>query len=148
MYTKAALAGLVLGASSALAKDSRTYGISYFWSSPLVEARMDPVITPGKVSSHVHTVVGGDAFSINMGQEDANNAKCTQSRVLGDKSNYWFPPPYHQNSDGTFTKVELDYVKAYCMLTPGLSFLYPAYVLQTSSKLRTTRSSLSLMASA
>ena len=114
MHIQAALAGLILSASSALAKDSRTYGVGNFWSSPLVEARMDPVISPGVVSSHVHTVVGGNGFSMEMGQEDANDANCTQSKVLADKSNYWFPALYHRNTDETFTKVELDYVRAYC----------------------------------
>lgn len=114
MYSKAALASVALGASCAwAAQNSRTYGIGYFWDSPLVEARMDPIISPGQISTHVHTVVGGDGFSISMDNNAASNSQCTQSRVDGDKSNYWFPALYHHNTDGTFTKVELDYVKAY-----------------------------------
>ena len=113
MHFKATLFTVALGASSVLAKDTRTHGVGYFWSSPLVEARMDPIISPGQISSHVHTVIGGDGFGISMDNNAAINSQCTQSRVRGDKSSYWFPALYHHNSDGSFTKVELDYVKAY-----------------------------------
>ena len=118
MFSKATFAGVAFAASALAAQDSRTYGIGYFWDSPLVEARMDPIIAPGQISSHVHTVVGGDGFGISMDESAAINSKCTQSRVNGDKSNYWFPALYHHNSDNTFTKVELDYVKAYYFFEP------------------------------
>ena len=120
MYSKtAALSALALGGSSVYAaQNSRTYGIGYFWSSPLVEARMDPIISPGEISAHVHTVVGGNGFGISMDENAAADASCTQSRVNGDKSNYWAPALYHQNANGSFTKVEVDYVKAYYFFDP------------------------------
>ena len=31
--------------------------------SSLVYARLDPIISPGKVSGHVHNVMGGSCFS-------------------------------------------------------------------------------------
>ncbi|KAK0125618.1 hypothetical protein ONS96_009452 [Cadophora gregata f. sp. sojae] len=51
--------------------------------------RSDPIISPGRPSSHVHAIVGGTAFSRSMaGIKDAVNAKATTCDKYTDHSNY------------------------------------------------------------
>ena len=118
---KTSFIAALFGASVVLAaNDTRTYGIQYFWmNKPLVEARMDPIISPGQVSNHVHTVIGGDGFAYTMDNNAAADASCTGGRVLADTSNYWFPKLYHDNGNGTFTDVEMFYAKAYYFFEPS-----------------------------
>ena len=77
-------------AASAVAKqpsDSRTYAVNYFTGTdPLLEGRYDPIVSPGMYSSHVHTIMGGDAFSMSMGEETALGANCTNSMPKADKA--------------------------------------------------------------
>lgn len=121
MSFKTSLALALLRASITLAaNDTRTYGINYFWmGKPLVESRMDPIISPGEVSNHVHTILGGDGFAYTMDNNAAADASCTGARVLADKSNYWVPKLYHDNGNGTFTDVEMFYAKAYYFFEPS-----------------------------
>lgn len=69
---------------------------------PLTIQRGDPIINPGAISAHVHAVIGGTAFQQTMGRDTALNAKDTTCDKKIDKSNYWQPQLYHQNSDGSF----------------------------------------------
>lgn len=69
---------------------------------PLTIQRGDPIISPGAISAHVHAVIGGTAFQQTMGRDTALNAKDTTCDKKIDKSNYWQPQLYHQNSDGSF----------------------------------------------
>lgn len=70
--------------------------------------RLDPVVSPGKVSSHVHSgslrrpivsglrsisflVLGGSNFRFNTSTEALRQSECTSIPIPEDKSNYWFP---------------------------------------------------------
>lgn len=53
--------------------------------------RLDPIVSPGKVSSHVHAVMGGSDFKSTYEYENSVNAKCTTCVINIDKSNYWVP---------------------------------------------------------
>lgn len=81
-----------------------------FWrlpcKSPLVVERVDPIVAPGNVSAHVHTVMGGNGFDFEMDYADTQASTCTSCTVHGDFSNYWTPVLYYQGEDGTFTKVD------------------------------------------
>ncbi|KAI9792686.1 MAG: hypothetical protein M1816_001785 [Peltula sp. TS41687] len=81
-----------------------------FWkvpcSSPLVVERADPIISPGKVSSHAHTILGGNGFGFNMDFQQARASTCSTCRVTADRSNYWVPSLYYQGQDGSFTSVK------------------------------------------
>jgi len=59
---------------------------------PIVMARMDPIVDPGKVSGHVHSVAGAANFRNvpNTPQESAE-AECASVLFQADKSNYWYP---------------------------------------------------------
>jgi hypothetical protein len=51
----------------------------------LVYERLDPLKSPGVVSGHVHTVVGGDAFAPTMDFSKTQSSSCTTSMVQDDK---------------------------------------------------------------
>lgn len=73
----------------------------------LTTQRGDPIIFPGQISPHVHAIVGGTAFSLQMTNEEARNAKSTTCNKMLDKSNYWQPQLYHQDRDGKFELIKL-----------------------------------------
>src|SRR3569833_26246 len=56
--------------------------------SPVVVERIDPIVSPGILSGHLLTVLGGDAFASNLTYEDTQKASCTTCVVTKDLSNY------------------------------------------------------------
>jgi len=66
---------------------------------PLTIQRSDPIVNPGVPGSHVHSVIGGNAFQRTMGPMDANKANSTTCDKIIDHSNYWVPYLYHQRAD-------------------------------------------------
>ncbi|KAL8683256.1 MAG: hypothetical protein Q9186_000758 [Xanthomendoza sp. 1 TL-2023] len=75
-----------------------------FGSSALVIERLDPILNPGGLSGHVHSVIGGNAFGPSMDFETTQRSTCTSVDIIPDKSNYWVPNVYfHKN--GKFTLV-------------------------------------------
>jgi hypothetical protein len=75
-------------------------------SRPVVVERLDPIISPGQTSGHVHTVLGANGFASAMDDNSLNNANCTTCSVTADKSNYWVPNLYYHNrTDNTFASV-------------------------------------------
>ncbi|KAL9714496.1 hypothetical protein Ac2012v2_002811 [Leucoagaricus gongylophorus] len=67
--------------------------------------RLDPVVSPGKVSSHVHSVLGGSNFRFNTSTEALRQSECTSIPIPEDKSNYWFPQLYFQWANSSFTSL-------------------------------------------
>ncbi|SJL01044.1 uncharacterized protein ARMOST_04360 [Armillaria ostoyae] len=67
--------------------------------------RMDPIQYSGIVGSHVHSVLGGSSFSLNLSTADLRGSECTSIPVQEDKSNYWYPHLYWQKNDGSFVTV-------------------------------------------
>lgn len=57
-------------------------------------------------------VVGGNGFSDSMAKDDALNAKCTNSQIKNDGSNYWVPSLYF-HKDNKFTSVPMNYMNVY-----------------------------------
>lgn len=107
----AALAAL---AGAAAAKDERTFAVLRFTNKQLVQGRMDPIVSPGVTSSHVHTVMGASNFGKSSTGETIVDSQCTNALVKGDMSNYWFPSVYfHDEEADTFEPVEVFYVNAY-----------------------------------
>jgi len=69
----------------------------------LAYARVDPIISPGQVSGHVHALYGSNAIRINYDYDRIQNeSTCTTMRVQADLSNYWFPALYHWNGVDNF----------------------------------------------
>lgn len=47
----------------------------------LVRERLDPIVSPGKIASHVHTISGGSAFGPSMTDNGARAAKCSSCQI-------------------------------------------------------------------
>lgn len=97
------------------AKDSRTFAVNHFYGKgPLTEGRMDPILSPGTTSGHVHTVQGGNNFALAMSDTTLAGSTCTSSLVKNDKSDYWAPKVYfHDPNNGSFIDVPLYYMNVY-----------------------------------
>lgn len=91
----------------------------------IVRERLDPIVNPGKVAGHVHTISGGSGFSANMTYEDARASTCSSCPpkvhfiptphntlllsyhtdksvcLQEDLSNYWTPQLYVKLKDGS-----------------------------------------------
>ncbi|RSL89067.1 hypothetical protein CEP51_001422 [Fusarium floridanum] len=62
-------------------------------------ARLDPIIDPGKISMHAHSIHGSSGFSDTSSTEELLNGDCTSCRVTQDKSSYWHPAMYFQDGE-------------------------------------------------
>ncbi len=115
LSTSSFLLALATLAAAKPPSNSRTYAVDYFYGTgPLVEGRIDPIVSPGQVAGHVHTVMGGSAFGLTMSDTQALSANCTNSKPKADKSNYWWPKLYFQDpKNGSFIDVDLYYAKVY-----------------------------------
>ena len=69
-------------------------------------SRIDPIVSPGKVSRHVHKFAGAANIGPSSTYEDLQQAECTSCEVQADKSAYWTPQLYYQHSNGQFEEVE------------------------------------------
>jgi hypothetical protein len=110
--TTAAIAALS-GLASA-AKDERTFAVLRFTNKFLTKGSVDPLVTPNKVSTHAHQVMGGSNFGLGSTGEDLMKSTCTNALIKGDFSNYWFPKLYfHDDKKDNFEEVEVMYVNVY-----------------------------------
>ncbi|KAK3696339.1 hypothetical protein LTR37_018004 [Vermiconidia calcicola] len=84
--------------------------VSAFWRMPCRFqtgiGRIDPIVDPGAVSAHVHTITGSSGFSPTADFESLTaDGTCTACSVTQDHSAYWTPPLYFQYSNGTTVMV-------------------------------------------
>ncbi|KAK8029950.1 WSC domain-containing protein [Apiospora rasikravindrae] len=81
-----------------------------FWrlpcSSPVVVERADPIADPGMVSTHMHTVMGSNAFNFSMDYAQTQTATCSTCKVTKDLSSYWVPNLYYHAQNGSFIPVK------------------------------------------
>ena len=81
-----------------------------FWrlpcKAPIVVERADPIVVPGQVSNHVHTIMGGNGFDFIMDYNSTQQSTCSSCTVIGDNSNYWVPTLWYQAEDGSFEEVD------------------------------------------
>lgn len=84
--------------------------VSAFWrlpcKSPIVVERADPIVSPGKVSNHLHTIMGGNGFDFTMDYNSTQKSTCSSCTVRGDNSNYWTPTLFYQHQNGSFESVK------------------------------------------
>jgi hypothetical protein len=78
-----------------------------FGCTQVVIDRLDPLVNPGQVpSTHVHQIVGGNAFNASMTTGDVSNAAtCTTCEFSEDFSNYWTANLYFKARNGTYKRV-------------------------------------------
>ncbi|KAJ3510691.1 hypothetical protein NLJ89_g4535 [Agrocybe chaxingu] len=94
----------LLFAFAALATTARAYwlmGIENF----ITTERLDPVVNPGRVSGHAHSVLGGSNFRAATNTSFLRQSDCTSVPIPQDKSAYWFPHLYFQWNNGSFTSL-------------------------------------------
>lgn len=114
LFSSASALALLATSASAYSPTERSFAVNHFYGKgPLVEGRMDPIVSPGEASGHVHTIQGGNAFALTMENDTALGSTCTSSLVKNDKSNYWTPKLYFQSANGSFHDVELFYMNVY-----------------------------------
>ncbi|KAK5148930.1 hypothetical protein LTR04_000305, partial [Oleoguttula sp. CCFEE 6159] len=83
-------------------------GVDAFWRmncGVIQTGRIDPIVTPGGISSHVHKIAGGYNIGLNSSYEDMTNSKCTSCEIGADKSAYWTPQLYYRHANGKFQDV-------------------------------------------
>ncbi|KUJ15357.1 WSC-domain-containing protein, partial [Mollisia scopiformis] len=99
--------------ASAYSATGRTFAVNHFYGKDaMMYGRVDPIISPGVPSGHVHAIQGGNAFGMTMTDTQAlDQSTCTSSLVKNDKSNYWTPSLYFQDP---VTK-ELEFVDMFYM---------------------------------
>ncbi|TVY35595.1 WSC domain-containing protein [Lachnellula subtilissima] len=115
-FSRPALLAAIATSASAFQAPMGTFSVNHFiQADALVIGRMDPIVSPGVASGHVHAVQGGNGFALNMTTQQAvSSSTCTTAYLKGDKSNYWTPALYFQ--DPTTKKleaVEFDYMNVY-----------------------------------
>ncbi|KAH8929226.1 hypothetical protein BT69DRAFT_1276500 [Atractiella rhizophila] len=99
---------LALSSIFALSNGALTINPDFFsfgarFQQVLVEERVDPLVSPGKVSQHAHRVHGSSAFSWTPPTSaQMQAANCTSE----DKSIYWHPMLYFSWANGSYTAVE------------------------------------------
>ncbi|KAF2005038.1 hypothetical protein P154DRAFT_424765 [Amniculicola lignicola CBS 123094] len=78
-----------------------------FGCSELVIERLDPLVNPGSIpSTHMHQIVGSNAFKASMPYSDiAEEATCTTCHFAEDKSNYWTANLYFKARNGTYKRI-------------------------------------------
>jgi len=98
-----------LGLAAALAAPIAAQESSYFTMGtgmPVVLERVDPLMSAGKISNHVHSIVGGNGFAPTMDFAQTQTSDCSTVPVIPDKSNYWMPALYYKSPhNGSFIRV-------------------------------------------
>ncbi|KAJ5191927.1 uncharacterized protein N7498_010912 [Penicillium cinerascens] len=69
-------------------------------------ARLDPIVDPGMISGHVHTVHGAGNFGMSADTETLLESSCTSCAVEQDMSAYWTPALYFMHTNGSAELVE------------------------------------------
>ncbi|KAJ3793071.1 hypothetical protein GGU11DRAFT_801138 [Lentinula aff. detonsa] len=80
----------------------------------LVSERLDPILSPGAVSGHTHSVVGGSNFGMNITTDSLRDSQCTSMPIEQDKSNYWYPHLYFEHKNGSFSALDVGNVMYVC----------------------------------
>ena len=82
--------------------------------APLMYARVDPIVSPGKASAHVHLGMGGSNWSPSMEEETALHSSCTSTQAKADKSVYWTPRlSFRSPQNGSYISVAATQEKVY-----------------------------------
>ena len=82
--------------------------------APLMYARVDPIISPGKASAHVHLGMGGSNWAPSMEEDTALKSSCTSTQAKADKSVYWAPRlSFKSPHNGTYISVAATQEKVY-----------------------------------
>ncbi|KIM39233.1 hypothetical protein M413DRAFT_75023 [Hebeloma cylindrosporum] len=113
---------LALAAAVTSARAYWLMGIENF----ITTERIDPIVSPGKVASHVHSVIGGSNFRMSTNTASMRQSDCSSIPIPQDKSAYWFPHLYFQWNNGSFTSLNGGAVVYYLFSDkPGTTTAFP-----------------------
>jgi Domain of unknown function (DUF1996) len=100
--------------------------LTSYTANNLVTTRLDPIVNPGAVSGHVHTIIGGSNFGPKISTASLRKSKCTSTPIAEDKSNYWFPHLYFEWKNGSFSSLDVGVVIYYLFSDkPGVTTAFP-----------------------
>jgi len=74
-------------------------------------SRIDPILTPGGIGTHVHDFMGANNADENSTFESLRQATCSSmgrangNPIVEDKSIYWHPSLYVKANNGTYIRV-------------------------------------------
>ncbi|KIJ47814.1 hypothetical protein M422DRAFT_777984 [Sphaerobolus stellatus SS14] len=92
----------------------------------LVTERLDPIMDPGAVSAHVHTIQGGSNFGPTTTTAQLRQSTCSTVPIKEDHSNYWIPQLYFQWNNGSVSSLTGGMVTYYLFSdTPGTTTAFP-----------------------
>jgi hypothetical protein len=80
MYSTTLLSTTIATLALLAAADNSIYAGHYFiqdTGAPLVVERLDPILKPGGVAGHVHSVVGSNTFAATMDYATTQEATCS-----------------------------------------------------------------------
>lgn len=114
------LVAATLAVTARAAKDSRTFAVLRFnGDEPLMEGRVDPIVSMGETAKHVHTIQGGSAFGISSTGESMMTSECSTAMIEGDNSAYWVPKLYFNDpATGLLESVDMYYMNIYYFFEP------------------------------
>lgn len=96
---------LALTASEAAAQFFVLYG------RDSMTARIDPILEPGSIGTHVHDFMGANNANENSTFESLREAPCTSmgrangNPIVEDRSIYWHPALYVKSNSGEYIQV-------------------------------------------
>ncbi|KAL7421978.1 hypothetical protein Q5752_003750 [Cryptotrichosporon argae] len=108
--------GSKLAALVALSTAVRAYEYDPYWiisHGALLTTRLDPILSPGGVSGHVHSILGTSSFKPVYDYENSRSGECTTANINIDKSSYWAPQLYRKYDNGSLGIVPMTYANTY-----------------------------------
>jgi hypothetical protein len=101
-------------AATASAFDCSGHYFSFFnRAGPMSYQRLDPALTPGSESPHLHSFDGGNALSASSNFDSQMGSTCTTARIKPDKSLYWRPTLFWNGNNTGFYRVPESAAKIY-----------------------------------
>ncbi|GMK59428.1 hypothetical protein CspeluHIS016_0800340 [Cutaneotrichosporon spelunceum] len=96
-------------------------------AATLAVARLDPIVNPGTIGGHAHSLLGASNIrDVLNTPEEQLRAGCTSAKVQLDKSSYWVPTIYYIRKDGTYegmahsTRVYYNVDPSFTPFPPGM----------------------------
>ncbi|KAF2756117.1 hypothetical protein EJ05DRAFT_539918 [Pseudovirgaria hyperparasitica] len=75
--------------------------------------QIDPALSPGTKSSHLHSFDGGNALAASMDYNVTQESTCTTNKIRPDLSNYWRPTLFWNGNNTGFYRVPEMFSKIY-----------------------------------
>ncbi|OCT50818.1 WSC domain-containing protein [Cladophialophora carrionii] len=85
--------------------------VDAFWRmvcSTVQVGRIDPIVNPGGISGHCHTIAGPNNINTTSTFDSLQAAYCTSCSIQKDKSAYWTPNLYYRYRNGSYQEVPHD----------------------------------------